>query len=327
MPNYIIIAFLTFLSLLPIEVHASEKVTGSFEAIRACEAYKSFRHGRNPGQIVVSPGQIYEAREINEKNWSWIQIEIPGIQYPYRWVPKECGISNISDQTPPEPGPTPKKECNKANTYDSNVLAITWQPGFCEHYNYNGTKKECDALEDGEIVINHLTLHGLWPNKNVCNKSYGYCSETPMDLSDETIIELAPWMPNFLYENKFGEYEWKKHGTCQEREDDKYFLLAKRLVEKIDNSPIGSFIKGNIGNDVKLTEFKEHITSQMGEDVVKRIQIKCSGRKYLQEILINLPKEINEGPTVSDIVRGASTFSSFENSCDQTIHIEESGIQ
>jgi ribonuclease T2 len=57
------------------------------------------------------------------------------------------------------------------NQQDSYVLAITWQPGFCEHAKYNGKKPECDAMNSGALEAKTLSLHGLWPNKQECGTS------------------------------------------------------------------------------------------------------------------------------------------------------------
>jgi len=55
--------------------------------------------------------------------------------------------------------------CNVANTYDSNFLALSWQAGFCEYFDYSGDKPECNRLNAGKISVTNITIHGLWVNK------------------------------------------------------------------------------------------------------------------------------------------------------------------
>jgi ribonuclease T2 len=304
---------------------AAERVEGTFEAVRGCEAYTSFRHGRNPGLIKVMPGHTYEAIEVNAPEWDWVRILIPDpdLAEQRRWVAKECGTSNVVVITDTGAG---GGTCSTPNQYDSHVLALTWQPGFCEHYARAGTKPECNAMAAGELVIAHLTLHGLWPNKTSCRRNYSHCSNQALDLSDETIAALAPWMPNFYYSTAFGSYEWQKHGTCQSRDDDTYFLLAKALLEKVDQSEIGQYIKQHIGQTVEMGAFLAHIETKLGANVASKVQLICTQGKYLQELRINLPQNITENADLNIIVTGAPPFEELTIGCGPTIYIERSGV-
>ncbi len=321
------IIFLIFILTFPhIPALASENVSGTFEAVRACDAYSSFRKGHNPGLIKVKPGETYEAAEVNKPGeWEWIRVMVndPSANPPLRWVARECGKAEITFQEgkKPENG----KKCSIANQYDSFVLALTWEPGFCEHYHYSGVKPECDALNNGTISLSHLTIHGLWPNKDDCGTRYGHCADTPLDLSEDTVIKLAPWMPNFYYSTAFGEYEWKKHGTCQGLDDDDYFLLAEKLLQRVDESEIGSYLRENIGKTIHAAEFKSAIAAAMGNDVAERMQLICTQNTYLEEIRINLPKQIDLQEEIQQVIGKAKKFNAFTNGCSDAIYIEASG--
>jgi len=52
----------------------------------------------------------------------------------------------------------------------------------------------------------------------------------------------------------------EKHGTCQELNDDEYFLLIKRLAEKFDSSPLGNYMGENIGQEISVSEMKNHLS-------------------------------------------------------------------
>jgi len=307
---------------------ASVRVAGSFEAVRACDAFKSFRKGTNPGSIRLEPGQIYTIEELNERDGSWIRVNIPEVRDPLRWVPRECGIAEFTQpEPPPAPGGQPGDgACNRANTYDSNVLAMSWQPGFCEHARYSGRKPECDALEDGELVISHFTIHGLWPNKQSCGTRYGNCRGAGLDLSEDTVAEVAPWMPNLIYETELATHEWDKHGTCQAREDDEYFLVARSMTEHVDRSPIGDYIKSNIGREMNVSDFFAHVKRELGPEVESRIQLLCARGRYLQEIRISLPRDFVSDPDIAKVVAGAPKVRSRTQKCDSgRIYIERSG--
>jgi ribonuclease T2 len=315
---------------LSVNAFASVHAAGNFEAVRACDAFKSFQKGTNPGNIRLEPGQSYPIEELNEIGGDWVRLSVPAVRDPLRWVPKECGVTELEqEEAPPPPlGRRGGGKCNSANTYDSNVLAMSWQPGFCEHARYSGRKPECDALEDGELVISHLTVHGLWPNKQACGTSYGNCGATALNLSEDTLAEVAPWMPNLMYDTDLASHEWSKHGSCQARQDDEYFLLTKLITEQIDRSVIGDFIKSHEGQELSVSEFFEQVRRELGPDVEQKVQLLCTGGRYLQEIRLNLPKDVVPGKELAQLVAGAPRMRSRTDKCDSDrIYIERSGKQ
>ena len=301
--------------------------------MRACDAYTSKNKGRNPGPLRTNPGDTYEVVAVNKVPYDWLRIEMPGHPESLRWVSKECGVADVKvgtggsggsddDERPPDA----PNGCRVADRQDSYVLAMTWQPGFCEHFHYSGHKPECDALAGGSLVVTHLTLHGLWPNRKACGTRYESCGGPPLDLSPETISALSPWMPNLIYETAFASYEWTKHGTCQSLPDDEYFLTAKRLLETIHHSEIGRFITARIGSEMKVKEFFDHITRHYGREVADRVTLLCSDKRYLLEIRINLPKQPKVDADLKKMLAGAPARRGRESeNCSASIYVERSG--
>ncbi len=307
------------------------KVEGTFTAVKACPAYRSFKKGHNPGDIHTIPGRTYDIVEENKFNGPWALVLIPELSDARRWVSKECGTTDITDrQETHVENHTPPSEvhgCNVANTYDSYVLALSWQAGFCEHYHYSGVKPECDNLNSGQISVRNITIHGLWPNKSSCKKSYGNCPNAPLNLTEETISKISPWMPNRYYSSDFGNHEWSKHGTCQELDDDEYFLLIQRLAEKFDRSPLGDYMRDNIGRKVHVNDMETFLDSHLGEDVTGKIELRCTGNgnRFIDEFWINLPKKINDSGTLDELVAGAKNTAKFKGNCAEEIYIEAPG--
>lgn len=301
------------------------KVEGTFTAIKSCPIYQSFTKGHNPGDIHTVPGRIYEIVEENKPDGPWALVLVPEIGDSRRWVAKECGVTKISSH--PEDNSV-TQSCNTPNTYDSNVLALSWQAGFCEHFKYSGIKPECDDLNTGHISVTNLTIHGLWPNKSGCEPDkYGKCSNVPLELNEDTIIKIAPWMPNWFYSTDFGNHEWSKHGTCQKLNDDDYFILMQRLAEKFDSSRIGEYMRDNMGKYVSVDEMESFLATEMGKDVTRKIELRCTGseKQYLNEFWINLPSEIDESGTLADLVHGAKDKERFRGNCAEKIYIEIPG--
>jgi ribonuclease T2 len=293
--------------------YASERASGSFTAIRACDAYKSFKNGTNPGLVKTRPGAKYDIVEVNNKNWDWVRVEIPEAAEPLRWVSRECGTADI---TSPIDTPAPSGACNVKNQHDSYVLAMSWQPGFCEHFPYKGKKPECDALGKSEIQISHLTLHGLWPNKKQCGISYGNCGGPDLNLEEDTVSKIATWMPNFMYETKFGAYEWKKHGTCQSLEDDQYFLTAVDAVQLVNESAVGTYIREHLGRSFSAKKFVEHVKSKHGEQFAKKIMLVCSKGRYLHEVQVKLPLNFRVDAGIEAFIAGADPFTASTDRCN-----------
>nr|WP_321403700.1 hypothetical protein [uncultured Desulfobacter sp.] len=308
-------------------VHAN-RVEGMFTAIKPCPAYQSFKKGHNPQDVHVVPGRTYEVVEENKAGGPWALILVPEISNSRRWVAKECGVTKIYETgNDTDTSPTEDTKCTTANTYDSNVLALSWQAGFCEHFNYSGVKPECDKLNSGTISITNITMHGLWPNKNGCGHNYGNCSATPLDLEEETISEIAPWMPNCFYSTEFAKHEWKKHGTCQELSDDDYFIRIQQLAQKFDQSALGKFMRENIGETVQVSEMEKFLVTNLGKVVTKKIELRCTGagNKFLNEFWINLPKTINVSGSIENLVSGAEDKPNFKGNCAKQIYIEAPG--
>lgn len=335
---------MTLLPALQLPALASETVSGSFTAGKACEAFASFAKGTNPGAVQVKPGSTYEVREINKPgNYERLRVEVPGASPPLRWVARDCGTASLGGkpaqapsapsaasaaggQDGPQDSPGGKRElCSTANQQDSYLLAMSWQPGFCEHTPRTSGKPECAAMDKGSLVVSNLTLHGLWPNKKACGTSYGNCDGKPFALKKETVAQIAPWMPNFYFENSFGKYEWNKHGSCQSLDPDAYFTKAIAAVQLVNSSAIGEQILKNIGGSFNADKFFATLRSQYGEAAASRVMLVCAGQSYLQEIRVQLPLDFNVDKGLAGLVGATPGQGPQTSRCGSEIRVEASG--
>jgi ribonuclease T2 len=289
---------------------ASEPASGTFVADRACDAFQSMRKQSNPGNVRVSPGQAYALREVNGPARDWLRVEVPGATEPLRWVRAECGtVAGAPAGAPASPPPAshrpPAGVCSTAGAHDSYVLAMSWQPGFCEHVKYNGRKPECDRMADGRLVVTHLTLHGLWPNRQGCGTRYGSCGGAALDLRRDTVEYVRPWMPNFFYEQAFGRHEWEKHGTCTSMDDDTYFRRAVDAVKVFDASAAGRYIAANAGGTISKQAFHERLRADTGRaDAANAVTLMCTNQQ-LFEVRVQLPVDFPSGGSL-DAMLGPS---------------------
>lgn len=285
----------------------AEPAQGGFVASQRCEAFQSIRKRSNPDGLKVQPGQRYEVVEVNRRDFDWLRIRVPGTATPLRWVFADCGaVEGLSFNTGAVAQPAGGGDiCTRPDQHDGYVLAATWQPGFCEHARYDGKKPECESLDSGELQISHLTLHGLWPNRQSCGQRYGHCPGPEMKLSPETLAYVRPWMPNFRYGTSFGRYQWDKHGVCQtQMDDDAYFRRAVDLVRQLDQSAAGQYLAANIGGAISKDAFYRKVDEDFGSRAARNnFLLICSG-KYLQEIRVSLPRELKPADSLVGVVDG-----------------------
>lgn len=308
----------------------AEPAQGSFVASQRCEAFQSIRKQTNPDGLQVQPGQRYEVVEVNKPDFDWLRIRIPDSATPLRWVSAGCGsveglVFNTGKPARPDGG---GDLCSTPDQHDGYVLAATWQPGFCEHASYKGSKPECEGLESGELRISHLTLHGLWPNRRSCGKSYGHCAGPDLKLSADTLAYVRPWMPNFRYGSSFGRYQWDKHGVCQtQMDDDAYFRRAVDLVRQLDQSAAGQYIVANIGGAISKRAFYERVERDFGNRKAQNnLLLICSGQ-YLQEVRVALPRALKQADSLVGVVDGqfAASRARDRNECSADRILIEAG--
>ncbi|WP_271410117.1 ribonuclease T2 family protein [Pseudomonas sp. Q1-7] len=308
------------LGLWPAFAAWAEPAQGRFVASQRCEAFQSIRKRTNPDGLEVRPGQRYEVVEVNKRDYDWLRIRLPASATPLRWVSAGCGaVEGLVFNTGKAQGSATGGDiCSLPDQHDGYVLAATWQPGFCEHASYQGSKPECEALDAGELRISHLTLHGLWPNRQSCGKHYGHCQGPQMNLRADTLDYVRPWMPNFQYSTRFGRYQWDKHGICQtQMDDDTYFRRAVDLVRQLDESKAGQYVVANIGGGISRRVFYQKVEDEFGSrEASHNFLLICSGQ-YLQEIRVALPRELKTADSLVGVVDGqfASRRPADRNEC------------
>lgn len=299
MDRLALFALATLLTFLNVDnALAVDASAGTFAVSQRCEAFQSFKNKTNPGGLAVEPGQTYPIAEVNRERFQWVRVKVGSGKNNLRWVSADCG--QVDGLVMSEAG---AQACRIPDQYDSYVLAVTWQPGFCEHDRGGPAKPECQAMKKGALTVNHFTLHGLWPNKQSCGIDYGQCEGAELDLSADTVEYIKPWMPNFHYGTQFGNYEWKKHGVCQTAmSDDAYFRFAVDLLKSFNDSQVGQYIRGNVGGEVSREQVYSKLADEFGsKEARNNFLLICSG-DYLEEIRVSLPKDFKGERTLKGVI-------------------------
>lgn len=300
-------------AVLPFFSHSSINVNGSFTATKACPAYLSKNKKTNPDNLNTEPGQLYSLREINQPfKPKWLRISIPGAQSSkLRWVAADCGEYGFSYQ------PNFKGVCEQnPGLADSHVLALSWQPAFCQSYGYEAGKPECLHLPAKSYQATHLVLHGLWPNQHSCGQRYGFCGVNPqvshcayppIILSEPVANNLRQLMPSFAYGSCLERHEWNKHGSCQLLSEDEYFSLAMRLNREANQTALALFLAENLGETVERAELRKLIRQSFGKDTSSKVYLGCKNG-FLVDIYIQLPALIPQNESLASLINKAPDF-------------------
>ncbi len=315
---------------------ASAAASGTITATQTCDAYVSKNKRTNPDQTKLVKNKIYPIFEVNKtNNPSWYRVRIDGSTPPERWVAKRCGTASIQiggGSGAGSSGNGSDSACQTPGLEDSYVLALSWQPAFCETHR---GKPECRIDDKKSYQARNFTLHGLWPNKKSCGTKYGFCGEVrskPGDFCDypmlsiftETRADLEQVMPSAAAGSCLQRHQWYKHGTCQTSWSlDEYYEVAVDLTEQFNESGIAYFISRNIGKTVTEAEFIKKIDCAHGVDSHKRIELKCV-QGNLVDVYIRLPSTINRGEGLDELLQQGQ--GEFKSNCGGDFNVDPIGF-
>jgi ribonuclease T2 len=308
-------------------------VSGTFTAERSCPAYVSKNKQTNPDSAQIAPGQSYPAFEANKSdNPDWYRIRLSSADPAERWVSVDCGRFQASGPGGGEGGHGPSGDrCDIAGQSDSYVLALSWQPAFCES---KPDKPECRVTDSAAYQARNFTLHGLWPNKKSCGTRYGFCGEIKnqehdfcdypeVRLHTAAVNSLAQVMPSVGAGSCLERHEWHKHGTCQTAwSDDEYFELASDLTRQFNESGMAYFINRRIGQEVRTEDFLSRLAAVLGSGARERVKLGCKGG-LLVDVEINLPAGITSGADLEALIAQAAPAGG--SSCRESFRVDPIG--
>ncbi|MEW7314040.1 ribonuclease I [Buttiauxella gaviniae] len=201
--------------------------------------------------------------------------------------------------------------------FDSYVLALSWQTGFCQsmHERKRNEPAECKTQQEQNDKRAFLTVHGLWPGlpKSVAARGvdkkrwmrYG-CSTRPVPemaevrgsqkcqapapaLSADIASKLAGVMPGAGGQSCLERYEFAKHGACFGFNPNAYFATMVRMNTEVKQSAFGEFLAQNYGKVVARKAFNQALKESFGNNAVKAVKLTCNGNPaYLTEMQISL---------------------------------------
>jgi len=254
----------------------------------------------------------------------------------------------IGTETPPTPNVAPPAVGETATApwtgaegkFDYYVLALSWQPAFCET---QPTKEECETQAAGRFDANNFALHGLWPNiigdddhtYSYCDVTQGviqqdkagdWCNMPQLSLSDSVWQDLTVSMPGTA--SCLENHEWYKHGVCAGMSPEAYFALTNALVTRFAETDFNHYVAGRIGDDVARRDLLSQFDAEFGDGASDFLSLRCTklnGVSLLTEIQIMLQLDL---ATLDDF----TTLFPDERippagNCPQTFKVDQVGLR
>ncbi len=221
-----------------------------------------------------------------------------------------------------------------AGDFDYYVLALSWEPAFCEKV---PGAMECKTLTSARYDATRLILHGLWPNKiGDATHAYGYCGVPeewkqldkpatwcelpPLALSDETERDLTTYMPG--WGSYLERHEWYKHGICSGLTPEQYYAASSALVVKFGETALGRYLAAHVGESVSAEALFGAFELEFGAGNRGALRLFCSdikGVPTLAEIFVTLKAPLPAGE-LRDMIAPAE--SSGRGTCPSAVYID-----
>lgn len=189
------------------------------------------------------------------------------------------------------------------------VLAISWQPAFCET---RPDRTECGNQTTDSYEAGNFALHGLWPqprSREYCGVAdamvrldeVGDWDQLPeLDISSALRDELRVMMPGTA--SGLDRHEWITHGTCYDGNAEAYFGDSLDLLDAINESAVGKLFAGSVGKRLTQREVRAAFDDAFGRGAGDRVRLSCvndGNRRLIDELTIGLTGR-PEGPDSFD---------------------------
>jgi len=295
---------------------ADVPMTGTFTATRTCPAYQSFRKATNPGDVKVEQNKTYAVIAKNKPDATHYRILVEDAQPEERWVSSLCGrVGATPSGASPAPTAAPPVAGDTSGVRATHVLAMGWEPAFCEEHR---DKRECRELASTEFGATHMSLHGLWPQPrgtHYCNvapnlreidRNHDWDDLPEPNVSAQTFSRLAAVMPGV--QSKLERHEWIVHGTCFGGNAEDYFTRAAGLAETIDASKVSQLFANNVGRSLSSETIRAAFDDAFGAGAGARVTVSCNGRgesRKITELVIHLTGDVAGSTPLGDLIRAA----------------------
>ena len=191
-----------------------------------------------------------------------------------------------------------KPAARPANS-ETYVLAISWQPAFCESA---PRKPECRSQTARRLDARQFSLHGLWPQPGSSTWCATDAASIEADKNGRWRDIAMPRLSQPLWQrlqlamagtqSDLHRHEWIKHGTCMAGVDaETYFGLSLALLDKVNASALGRLFAANSNSRITASQIRNAFEENFGKGSGERLRIACfddGKRRLVIEITIGL---------------------------------------
>ncbi|WP_083222389.1 MULTISPECIES: ribonuclease [unclassified Ensifer] len=193
------------------------------------------------------------------------------------------------------------------------VLAVSWQPGFCET---RPQRKECASQTAERFDATNLSLHGLWPlRKSYCGVAADMRSQDrkgdwldlpKLAMADDTAARLLIAMPGV--QSGLDRHQWLRSGTCQAAAVDDYFAAQLRMLDELNRSAVGALFRARIGSELDEKAIKQAFDQSFGTGAGDRVRMRCqtvAGRSVITGLTIGLTGDVSGKSSLAPLIQAA----------------------
>jgi len=303
---------------------------------RTCPATVSIKGRVGADKTQIERGRRFRVLGKNRADASHYLVVVEGAQPEQRWVATDCGTL-VAEQSlgedPHDDRPAPGAK-ERAAAQDSGqaasrppepwaaapgagsfVLALSWQPAFCE---VNRRRAECRDQAAGRPDATRFSLHGLWPQP----RDNSYCGVEDLlrsldlegdwtalpapQLSPAARERLAALMPGIG--SGLDRHEWIRHGTCYGTDAETYFSHALNLVDQVNASPVRDLFLTHRGRHLSSRQIRAAFDTAFGQGTGDRVRVVCVDG-MISELRLSLKGEIGEGTGIAALMEAAPRLS------------------
>ena len=307
---------------------AQVKMDGQFVASKACPAVASIKKGTNPDNTSIEAGKSYALLGKNKDQATHFWLNVPGANPAQRWVAIDCGSANGA-QVATAPAATggaavdtnmgtvkpKKKPKGPKDGIPFYVLALSWEPAFCEAMK---GKAECKNETSASYEATHFSLHGLWPqprNNAFCgvdaataalDDQHQWEQLPEPQLTPTTKAALDQVMPGT--QSVLQRHEYIKHGTSYPAgKAEQYFKDEIRLANEVNNSAVQKFMAANIGKTIQMSDLRAKFDEAFGAGAGDRVRVSCDKQGRFSEMTIGLKGDIPSGKGLAELIAASET--------------------
>ena len=275
---------------------------------------------------MTEPFRAYAMIALNAPGGDYFQVKVPGAPVTGdRWVHVSCGLHAVAAGTPITPLPDdPVEPVPGRRSRLTNLLALSWQPAFCETEAGQDRVPRSSTLASCRSPRPQLSLHGLWPQPQggttAASRPASSRSTRPSQWTDLPAVEIDADTREPPRRRHAGDRELPRaprvaqarHLLLDAGGADAYFDDTLRLVDAINASPVAALLADHVGAELDTADLRAAFDAAFGAGAGERVQVHCTGdggRTLIQELSIGLAGAIAPGRRAGRLMRAADPVS------------------